>query len=96
MQAAGAGAEADAGVLGVVGMGLGAIPQAGTAVDALFTVEDGAAILSGRDGLAGAHFDADFAGAGLAVARIEEHHVVGLTGRSLDLAAHQQGVLMRD
>ena len=47
------------------------------------------------DRLAGAHLDAQFGDAALAEIRIDEAHVVGVAGRRLHLAAHQQRVLVR-
>jgi predicted porin len=76
MQPAGAGLETDQGEFRVVRVGFGAIPQAGAAVDAFFTVEYGSALVTGSDGLAGTHFHTDLAVAGFAVTRIEEHDVV--------------------
>src|ERR1035438_5525869 len=60
MQAAGAGAERDVAVLGVVVERGAAVPQAGAAVNALLAIEDGDAAGTGRDGLAGGHLDAHF------------------------------------
>jgi hypothetical protein len=96
VEAAGAGLEADEGVFGVVRMGFGAVPQAGAAVDAFLAVEDGAAVFAGGDGLAGTHLHTNLAVAGFAVVRIEEDDVVGVAGRGLDFATHEQGVLMGD
>ena len=86
METAGAGLEADEAELWVVGMGFGTVPEAGTAVDALLTVEGRPTAFSRDDGLAGAHFHTDFAAAGFAVARIKEDDVVGVAGGGLDFA----------
>ena len=74
----------------------GAVPQAGPAVDALFAVEDRDAAGAGRDGLAGAGFDAQLGLAALAEMGVLEPHVVGESRRGLHLAADQQRVLVRD
>ena len=94
MQAARAGAEFDVGVL-AVGR-LAAVPQACAAVDALFALEGGRAVLALRDGLAGAHGDAGLLAAGDAELRVAEDDVIGEAGHGLHLAAHQQRVLLRD
>ena len=96
MQAAGTGLERNDGELRVLGIGFGAVPEAGTAVDAFFAIKNRAAVLAGRDGLAGTHFHTDLAAAGFALGGVGEGDVVGVAVRGLDFAAHEQGVLMRD
>ena len=78
MQAARAGAELDVGVFAIGG--LAAVPQACAAVDALFALEVGRAVLALRDGLAGAHGYAGLFAAGDAEFGIAEDGVIGEPG----------------
>jgi hypothetical protein len=81
---------------GSAGVGLGAVPQAGAAVHALFAVEQrGPGLGVGGNGLPGAGADADLLGTGGADRVVLEAHMVGVAGRGLDLAAQQQRGLVR-
>lgn len=94
MEAAGAGAEVYVAVLAVGG--LGAVPKACAAVDAFFSFEFGDAVVAGGDGLAGAHGDAGFLGAGDAEVGVAEGDVVSESGEGLDFAAEEEGILLGD
>ena len=77
-------------------IGGAAIPQAGTAVDALLAIECRYAIFATRDGLSGTHFDTEFRFAILAELGTGEDNVIGVGRWGLDTAAHQKGILVRD
>lgn len=96
MQAAGGGTEFKDGAPGVFGVRRGTIPNASAAVNAFLAVKDREAIRTGCDRLAATDFDANLRAAAFTKVRIKEHDMVGVTGRGLYLAAHQQRVLMRD
>ena len=63
---------------------------------ALFAFEDRQPVCTLGDGLSGAHSDAGLFGADGADACVTEGNVVGESGHGLDLAAHEQRVLLRD
>ena len=66
-------------------------------MDAFFPVElRRSAAFAGREGLAGTYLDAELRGASRAELRVEGNHVVGVAGRGLHLAAHEQRVLVGD
>src|SRR5512137_2518690 len=96
MEPAGSASELDGRAFRVVGMACRAVPQARAAVDALVSIKGWDALVARRDGLSGAHLYADLRAAGLAQVGIQKHHVVCIAGRRLDLAAHQERVLVAD
>lgn len=65
-------------------------------MDAFFAFEDGHFIGAQGDGLTGAHGDAGVLFAGDAEVQVAEDDVIGKARHGLDLAAHQQSVLMRN
>ena len=58
-----------------------AVPQACAAVNAFLAVEIRYAVFSGRDGLAGTDFDAQFRPTALALVRENKRDVIGVAGR---------------
>jgi len=76
--------------------GLGAVPEASAAVNALFSLEGGEAVGALGDGLARAHGYAGFLAACGAEFQVAEDYVVGETGHGLDLATDEERILLGD
>ena len=76
--------------------GLAAVPETGAAVNAFFAFKGWDAFGAFGDGLAGTHGDAGLFFASDAEAGASEDYVVGEAGHGLDLAAHQECVLLSD
>ncbi len=67
---------------------VGAVPEAGSAVDAFLAVKErNAAVGTRRDRLTRAHLDTDLGAAFLAFPGVHENNMVCVTVRGLDLAA---------
>src|SRR5512136_911152 len=96
MEPTGSAPELDGRAFRVVGMARRAVPETRATVDALVPVEGLDGLVTDRDGLPGAHLAAGLRAAGLAQVGIQTAHVVRVPGRRLDLAAHQQRVLVAD
>ena len=73
-----------------------AVPQAGAAVHALLAIKGGNIGLTSRDRLSRTHFDARLCFTLATNLGPNEYDVIGVSRRSLDSAAYQQRVLMRD
>src|ERR1035438_4132704 len=94
MQPSGASEEFDVARLTVGRMS--AVPQTSPAVYALFTLKRGRAVCTLCDGLTGTHCDTGFLSARPAQILVEKPHMVRKSGHGLDLAAHQECILLRD
>jgi hypothetical protein len=73
-----------------------AVPQACATVHALLAIKNWNSVFTTRDCLSGAHFDAHPRFALTTKLRPNEHYVLRVSGRRLNTAAYQQGILMRD
>src|SRR5690348_1985108 len=65
-------------------------------MDTFLAIEHRCALFAGRDRLARANLYAGLRAAEFADFRLEEDHVIGVTGRCLYLAADKQRILVRD
>lgn len=94
MQSAGTRLEGNIRFCWIVRQCFNATPHAGAAVDALFAIKHRDALFTGKNGLAGAYFDAHFILARLAKLWLQKDDVVLKAGVCLHFSAGEQRILV--